>query len=46
MLTSYLRVEIYLVEVKLAKFPEVEKTVTKKFSKKETLGTSLFIQII
>jgi hypothetical protein len=40
MLTSYLRVEIYLTELKLAKYPEVEKTHLKKFSKRETLGTN------
>lgn len=38
MVTSYLRVEIYLTELKLAKYPEVEKTHAKKFSKKDTLG--------
>ena len=37
MLTSYLRVEIDLTELKLAKYPEVEKTHLKKFRKRETL---------
>ncbi|XP_046458056.1 ubiquitin carboxyl-terminal hydrolase 15-like isoform X1 [Daphnia pulex] len=37
MLTSYLRVEIYLTELKLAKYPEVEKTHLQKFSKRDTL---------
>lgn len=39
MLTSYLRVEIYLTELKLAKYPETEKTCVKKFSKRDTLET-------
>ena len=38
MLSSYLRVEIYLTELKLAKYPNIEKTVCKKFSKTDTLG--------
>ena len=39
MLTSYLRVEMYLtVKLKLAKYPEVEKTQVKMFSKQDTLG--------
>lgn len=38
MLTSYLRVEIYLTELKLAKYPETEKTQIRKFSKRDTLG--------
>lgn len=38
--TSYLRVEIYLTELKLAKYPEVDEHATKKrkFSKRDTLG--------
>ena len=38
MLTSYLRVEIYLTELKLAKYPDVEKTALRKFSKRDNLG--------
>lgn len=33
-----LGVEIYLLELKLAKFPDVETSVSREFSKKDTLG--------
>ena len=38
MLSSYLRVEIYLTELKLAKWPHIEKIARKKFSKTDTIG--------
>jgi len=37
MLSSYLRVEIYLTELKLAKWPHIEKIARKKFSKTDTI---------
>jgi len=38
MMSSYLRVEIYLTELKLAKWPQVDKITRKKFSKTDTIG--------
>lgn len=40
MLSSYLRIETYLTELKLAKYPEVDKIHCRKFSKKDTLGST------
>jgi len=37
MMSSYLRVEIYLTELKLAKWPQVDKITRKKFSKTDTI---------
>ena len=37
LMSSYLKVEIYLTELRLAKYPDKEKVVKKQFSKTETL---------
>ena len=38
MYVKYYKVEVYLVEFKLALHPEVDSTVTKKFSRADTVG--------